>query len=87
MYTTMGIAKIKALLDNMWKDIATFILIRMSMESFKLELGVKGSIFEFDYGIFRYLGTDCWVKSLWKFIHGINIIFKDEVKEGEVKGI
>ena len=43
LHTTMGINQIQELLDNVWKKTITGDLIRVSLESLKLELGIQRS--------------------------------------------
>ena len=51
LYTTMRLQQIQVLLYNKWKNIATGQLIWISLESFKLELGIQGSLFSKDYNL------------------------------------
>ena len=67
LYTTMGIKQIQVLLDNVCENIVTGDLIRVSMETLKIEMGIKGSIFKSNYELYGSLATDCWVKQLWEF--------------------
>ena len=62
-YIIMSLGKLKEFLDNMWKETVLVLgkSIQISMELFKLELCVKGSIFELDVDIFRYLRTEYWI--------------------------
>ena len=57
----------------MWKDTITGRLIRVSIESFKLDLGVTGSLFSEKYDVYGHMVTDCWVKHLWKFLFEYDI--------------
>ena len=45
IYTTMGLQQVQALLTKIWKDNVTGKLLGISLDSFKLELGIYGSIF------------------------------------------
>lgn len=49
LHTNMGINPIHMLLDNIWAEIATGNMIRISIESLKLELGISVSIFSCKY--------------------------------------
>ena len=60
----MGINQIQELLDNVWKKTITGDLIRVSLESLKLELGIQGSLFKCDYETYGHLATECWVKNV-----------------------
>ena len=84
LYTTTCLLKIQTVLDNKWKDSITNKLICISMESFNIELGIQGSIFKLDYETLRHLGTDCWIKHLWKFAHENSIKVGDVVKGREL---
>ena len=59
LYTTMGLQQIKALITNIWKDNIAGKLLRVSLESFKLELGISGSIFHHNYYTYKHLATNC----------------------------
>ena len=48
--------QIQILLDNIWGKTITGDLIRVSMESLKLELGITGFIFNYSYDLFEHLG-------------------------------
>ena len=49
--------------------------MRVSIESFKLELGVTGSLFSKNYDVYGHVATDCWTKHLWRFLfeHDIEV--------------
>ena len=83
IYTTMGIYQLQALLDNIWKDNITGRLIRVSIESFKLDLGVTGSLFSEKYDVYGHMVTDCWVKHLWRFLFEHNIEVYEDTIYGE----
>ena len=78
----MGIHQIQALIDNVWKKSITGDLLRVSMESLKLELGIQGSLFKCDYNIYSHLSTDCWIKNVWKFAQHNSIEIKDDIEGG-----
>ena len=82
LYTTMGLHQVQALLTNIWRDNITGKLLRISLESFKLELGISGSIFNKNYYSYKHIATDCWVKHLWKFVQDECIDIYDEVEGG-----
>ena len=65
LYTTMGLHQVQALLKNIWRDNITGKLLRISLESFKLELGISGSIFNSNHYSYKHLATDCCVKYMW----------------------
>ena len=84
LHTTMGITQVQVLLDNVWENTVTGDLIRVSMESLKLELGIKGSIFSHDFDMYGHLATNCWVKHLWKFVWAHSIEINDKVGEEDI---
>ena len=71
----MNLCQLQALLDNLWKDTITGRLIRVSIGSFKLELGVTGPLFSKKNDVYGHVDTDCWVKYLWRFLfkHDIEV--------------
>ena len=83
MYTTMVIYQLQALLDNIWKDNITGRLIRVSIESFKLDLGVTGPLFSEKYDVYGHMVTDCWVKHLWRFLFEHDIEVDEDTMGGE----
>ena len=54
LHTTMGISHIQALLDNTWSNSVTGKLMRVSLENMKLELGLRGSIFNHNYSMYNH---------------------------------
>ena len=50
-------------------------MIRLSEELLKIETGLPGNIFIFDYSKYCWLASNSWIKSLWKFLslHDINL--------------
>ena len=71
LYTTMGILKVQAVLNNKWKDIIIQKVIRISIESFKTEL---------DFMTFGHIGTECWINYLQKFTQENEIKIVDDMK-------
>ena len=82
LYTTMGLQQGQSLLANIWKDNIMGKLLRISLESFKLELEICGSIFHHNDYNYKHKATDCWVKHLWKFFQDESIEIADDVKGG-----
>ena len=80
LYTTMGLQQVQALLTNIWKDNTTGKLLRISLESFKLELEICGSIFHHNYYNYKHIATDCWVNHLKKFVQDESIEFSHDVE-------
>ena len=84
LYTTMGLQQIQVLLDNKWKDTVTGQLIRTSLESFKLELGIQGALFSKDYDLYSDIATDFWIKHSWHFVQEHNIEIDEDTNSGEL---
>lgn len=57
--TTMGLQHVQTLLTNIWKENITGKLRRLSHETFKLELGIRGSIIHYNYYNYKHVPTDC----------------------------
>ena len=55
----------------------------MSIESFKLELGVTGSLFSKKYDVYGHVATDSWVKHLWRFLFEYCIEVDEDTIGGE----
>ena len=84
VYPIMVIRTIQAGLYTTWKDSIIGKLVFISMELFKLELEMQRSISELNYKTFGYLGTDCWIKYLWKFTQENLIKIGDNMKGGGI---
>ena len=82
LYNTMGLQQIQVLLDNTWKNTITGKLIRTSLESFKLELGIQGPLFTKDYELYNNIATDCWIKHLWHFVRKHSIEIDEDTDSG-----
>jgi len=63
-----GISSLRLFLEhiNGWSSEST--LIRMSLEYLQLELGTASNPFALPYDTWSFLATDCWVKTLWRFV-------------------
>ena len=81
LYTTQGIEHVTALLDHMWMETTTGKLLRNSIEYTKVELGLRGCIFNQDYKLYGHLGVDTWIKHLWKFMYDSGIHIEDDTKD------
>ena len=70
LYMSQGISHVNLIqhyLDA--NDNITGSLLRNSIESLKLELGVGTNIFLLNYEDYHHHATDCWIKDTWKFAH------------------
>ena len=81
LYTTQGLEHIMAILDHMWRNTETGKLMRISMEVMKIELGIRGSLFQQDYEVLGHLCEDTWIKHLWKFAFESGIQIDDDVED------
>ena len=82
LYTTMGINRIQAFMDHIWHKTVTGDLMRISLESLKLELGIEGSLFECDYELYGHLATDSWMKHVWEFAYNNSIKINENTATG-----
>ena len=57
LHTTMVISHIQTLLDNAWSNSVTGKLMKVSLENMKLELDLRGSIFNHNYSMYNHLVT------------------------------
>ena len=80
LYTTMDLTQITSLVDHIWRNSTTGKLLRISMETMKIELGLEGQIFSLDFKTFGQLVTDCWIKNLWMFANKYSIEVEDNIK-------
>jgi hypothetical protein len=60
-------------------------LIQVSLEELRLELGVSGMITEWDYYVLEDCGTDCWVKTVWKYGWDYAIDLQDRLPQLELR--
>ncbi len=63
-----GIAQLRLFLELASAPTTEAKLIRTSLEFLQLELGSSGNLFQLPFDRWSPLATDCWVKSLWRFI-------------------
>ena len=69
------ISHLMTLLQESVSGSQTGLLLRLSAESLRLEIGVPFTLGECDYTLYSPYVTDCWYKSVWKFAftHSISI--------------
>lgn len=72
-----GIEQIKKLLVHGSVDTPTGHFLRTSLESAQLEVGIGTPILEADYEYYGFLLTDCWIKSLWRFVSAYGILLRN----------
>ena len=79
LFVKQGTSKIAMLTEHLAMDSMTGDLLRCSIESAKIEIGVGQNIFELDFDWFGFLSTDSIIKFIWQFAHRYNIRIKDTV--------
>ena len=55
------------------------LLLHMSIEATKVEIGVGGSLFAQPYARYGSLATDSWVKHTWRFLSDYEITIAYQV--------
>jgi len=48
-------------------------LIHASLKFLQLEIGTYRNVFSLPYDSWHFLATDCWLKTLWRFLDYANI--------------
>ena len=81
LYVTMGMSQLVLLLDHTWKKSITGKLMRISMSSLKLELGLNGKLFSHDFQRYHHLCTNCWMKHIWSFMCNNSIEIDDDIED------
>jgi hypothetical protein len=79
LYVETGIQHITLLLQETLTNSPTGLLLRMSIEAVKVEIGVGGPLFEQPFAYYGSLATDCWVKHTWRFLSEHEITMTDRV--------
>ena len=80
LYTTQGLLQIQAILNHCWRGSDTGILLSVSIEYTKLEIGLPGSLFNSDYNLYGHLAEESLIKHVWKFATDKGITMDDDVK-------
>ena len=79
LYIEAGIQHITLLLQETHTNSPTGLLLHMSIEATKVEIGIGGSLFEQPFAHYGSLATDCWVKHTWRFLSEHEITMTDQV--------
>ena len=77
LYYTQGAMHLEKLQCYLGTNSITGDLLRVSIETAQLEIGIGRSLFQLDYNTYEFLLTDCWIKHIWKFIQCNNILLID----------
>ena len=73
IYTEQGIAHIQTFLSHMNTTTKLGHLMMAQIQSCSIELGSTKILFHLDYQTWSPLLTNCWTKSLWRFVKEYNI--------------
>ena len=85
LYTTKGINQVSALVQYIGtRDHTTGQLIRASIESAKIEMGIGNNIFSYDFNKFHPLLTNTWIKDVWKFMRENEIRITEQVTSNPI---
>jgi len=68
-----GISALSLFLEHANTSSKESVLIHASLELLHLELGIVSNLFDLPYEKWAFLATDCWIKSLWRFVASSNI--------------
>jgi len=63
-----GISTLSLFLEHANTSLKESVLIHSSLELLHLELGIVSNLFDLPYEKWSFLATDCWIKSLWRFV-------------------
>ena len=80
IYTTMGIQKIKHIINHGGQKNLCGEMIQLTYEQTLMELGIQGQLFRKDYQKWKHIATKTWLTSCWEFCSKYNI----EIKPSEV---
>lgn len=83
MYKVQEISKMEKYLTFRSQKGILGNMIRLSEELLRIETGLPGNIFSYDYEKYQILATPSWIKSIWQFINKQNILLDMETKEIE----
>lgn len=82
LYTLQGVAQLSALIQYLPQTSEiTGHLLRSNIEAAKIELGIGGNFFNYDFDSFSLHMTDCWLKSLWCFVSQNKIEVVDDITQ------
>jgi hypothetical protein len=78
MFDDKELEHLKILLQHGNKDNKLATLLKHRWEALQLELGVSGSLTDWNYALLGDCATACWLKTLWKYCQENNIGIKDK---------
>ena len=82
IYLTQGISHVIDIIHHLWHNSLTGNLIVQSLEQLRMEVGVNGNLFEFNYDKYKaIILTESWVQFTWKFLSDYNITFNPKIVE------
>ena len=73
LYLTQGLMHIEKFYRFLNTNTITGKLIRVSLETAILEVGIGRNLFTLNYKSFHMLLSDCWIKGIWKFAQANSI--------------
>ena len=77
-FLTQGIAHVKDLCENLWKQTTTGKLMNFNLQQLRIELGTNDPILSSSYEDFQHLLlTDSLITSTWQFMSKHGITLKD----------
>jgi hypothetical protein len=79
LYIETGIQHVTLLLQETHARSTTGLLIRMSIEAIKVEIGIGGSLFSQSFNRYGILATKSWVKHTWQFLSEFDMTVADQV--------
>ena len=79
LYVETGIQQSMLLLQETLTNSPTGLLLHMSIEATKVEIGIGGSLFEQPFVCYGPLAMDYWVKHTWRFLSEHEITIMDQV--------
>ena len=85
IYTTMGIQKIKHLLNNGGKNNLCGEVIQTTYEQTICEIGIEGNLFKKSYNHWESIMTKTWLTHTWKFCDDNNITIKPNIDTTQTK--
>ena len=78
IYVEQGISHVQTLLSHMNTTTKLGHLMKAQVQSCSIELGSTKHLFQLDYQKWSHLLTNCWTKSLWKFVNEYDISIQGE---------
>ena len=81
LYTTQGILHVRARLYHCWRTTETGKLLHTSIKICKVETGLRGYLWSYNYSVYSHLCEDTLVKHLWQFLWKTGIQISDHLYE------